>query len=414
MMERGMKMEIEERARDSADNCIACTSCVANCPVTEAERKYKGPKFVGPAHNRMHFSQDDEELSLDYCSNCKNCDITCPSGVAVSTLNMLERAKYYKTHPHSQRDDMLAHGERMAKKLRAIPLGTTFANLGMSIGKAIGMLDAMGLAGKRDMPAYAPQSFMQMFKSIKQESYPKKVVFFPGCYINDNQPEVGVAFVKVMQQNHYEVLVDEKFVCCGSPLVVTGYLDEAEEHAHTNVSRIREWQSKGYPVIACCTSCSLMLKKEYVELFSQVEMVEAAKNVYDAFEFLALLEEKGEFSHDFEPKKDKKYLYHEPCHLKAQGIGMPSFEILKDVLGVNIDNADAGCCGISGNYGFKKEKYDISMKVGAPLFDRIKESGADEIVCDCGTCRMQITHATKAKNCHPIQVLAKAYKRKNK
>lgn len=412
MMERGMKMEIEERARDSADNCLACTSCIANCPVTEAERKYKGPKFVGPAHNRMHFSDaNDVENTLDFCSNCKNCDITCPSGVAVSTLNMLERAKYYRTHPHSQRDQMLAHGEDMAKKLDAIPLGKTFANLGMSLGKAFGVLDMMGLAGKRDMPAYAPKYFMDMFKEIKQTSYPDKVVFFPGCYINANDPEVGVAFVKVMQANHIEVLVDEAFVCCGSPLVVTGYLDEAEEHAHKNVERIKYWQSKGYPVVACCTSCSLMLKQEYAELFSQQDMVDAAQNVYDAFEYLEILEEKGKLSHDFVGKKDKKYIYHAPCHLRAQAIGLPAYKMLKDMVGIEIENADAGCCGMSGSYGFKKEKYEISMKVGEELFNRIKESGANEVVCDCGTCRMQIVHATHAKVCHPIQLLAKAYKR---
>ena len=275
-----MKMEIEERARDSADNCLACTSCIANCPVTEAERKYKGPKFVGPAHNRMHFSDaNDVENTLDFCSNCKNCDITCPSGVSVSTLNMLERAKYYRTHPHSQRDQMLAHGEDMAKKLDAIPLGKTFANLGMSLGKAFGVLDMMGLAGKRDMPAYAPKYFMDMFKEIKQTSYPDKVVFFPGCYINANDPEVGVAFVKVMQANHIEVLVDEAFVCCGSPLVGKGYLDEAMDKGRTNIAALKPWFDQGIPVITCCTSCGLMLKMEYQELMELENMEKLAEHI---------------------------------------------------------------------------------------------------------------------------------------
>ena len=72
-------MELEERARDSADNCIACTSCIAACPVTKANPEYKGPKLVGPAHSRMHFSDpSDYEDTLMLCSNCKNCDITCP------------------------------------------------------------------------------------------------------------------------------------------------------------------------------------------------------------------------------------------------------------------------------------------------------------------------------------------------
>ena len=55
-------MELEERARDSADNCIACTSCIAACPVTKANPEYKGPKLVGPAHSRMHFSEDRKSV----------------------------------------------------------------------------------------------------------------------------------------------------------------------------------------------------------------------------------------------------------------------------------------------------------------------------------------------------------------
>jgi glycerol-3-phosphate dehydrogenase subunit C len=65
---------------------------------------------------------------------------------------------------------------------------------------------------------------------------------------------------------------------------------------------------------------------------------------------------------------------------------------------------------MSGNYGFRKENYETSMKVGEKLFNTIRESGASEVVCDCGTCREQIKHGTQQTTCHPIQVLAKAYK----
>lgn len=403
-------VDIEERARDTADHCIACTSCVANCPVTAATNKFGGPKLVGPAHSRMQFSEDDIEKSLDYCSNCKNCEITCPSGVAVSTLNMLQRGAYYRHHAHSQRDDMLAHGERMAKLVRKIPFGVWGANLGMQIGKALGVFKQIGIAGERNMPAYAAKSFMELFKDIKQTPYEKKVVFFPGCFINDNDPAVGVAFVKVMQANHYEVIVDKAFVCCGSPLVVTGYLDEAHEHANTNTERILYWQSKGYPVVACCTSCSLMLKQEYRELFDDPKMAQAAGAVYDAFEFLDMLAEKKELVTDFASHKHA-YIYHAPCHLRAQGIGLPALQILRQIPGLTIENADAGCCGMSGNYGFKEDKYKISMEVGAKLFHKIEQSPTEAVVSDCGTCRLQIEHATGRETCHPIQILAEAYQK---
>lgn len=404
-------MELEERARDSADNCIACTSCVAACPVTKANPDYKGPKLVGPAHNRMHFSDEhDYEESLKLCSNCKNCDITCPNGVSVATLNMLERAKYYKAHPekHTQADKMLSHNFQMADMLKSIPFGRTCANIGMSIGEATGMMGAMGIAPQRHSPRFATTYFSEMFKSIKQpEGLSKEVLFFPGCYIDTNDPEVGVAFVKVMNANGYRVLMDDRFKCCGSPLVVGGYLDEARTHADTNVEVIAEYQKKGIPVIACCTSCSLMLKAEYTELFAEEKMAEAAKNVYDAFEFLTILDENGELK-KAKAKGDKKFIYHAPCHLRAQGMGTPAVDILQEI-GVDIENADAGCCGMSGSYGFHKENYETSMKIGSELFDKINASGAHKVVCDCGTCREQIKHGTGAKTTHPIQVLAKVY-----
>ena len=303
---------------------------------------------------------------------------------------------------------MLSHGFKMANMLNSIPLGKKLANLGMSIGEATGMMGMMGMA-PRKTPRYASTYFRDMFKKIKQPSSDKKVLFFPGCYIDTNDPEVGVAFVKVMNENGYEVLMDDRFVCCGSPLVVGGYLDEAREHADTNVAVIREYARRNIPVLACCTSCSLMLKTEYTELFAQSEMKEAAKNVWDAFEFLARLDYEGKLK-KVSISSDHKFIYHAPCHLRAQGIGLPALDILEKA-GLNIVNADAGCCGISGSYGFHKDNYETSMKVGQKLFDAINGDKYHKVVCDCGTCRMQIEHGTGTEAIHPIRILAKAYKK---
>ena len=397
----------DTKAIFTGDRCLSCTSCMANCPVMAAIKDYRGPKLVGPAHGRMHFSQEDIEATLEFCSNCKSCDRACPSGVAVSTLNMLQRAEYYKTHQHTQAEDMIAHGERMSKLIRKIPFGATFSNIGMGFGKTLGIFDKLGLAGKRDMPAYASTPFKDLFSRIKQTTSNKKIVMFTGCYINDNEPQVGEAFVKVMNANGYEVLIDKGFNCCGSPLVVTGYLDEARQHADNNVARILDWKRQGIPVVTPCTSCSLMLKEEYHELFGEDKFHEAATNVYDAFEFLEILQERGEFN-DNHKTISQKFLYHVPCHLKSQAIGLPAQDILEE-FGAKVQTADAGCCGISGNYGFRKDKYEISMKIGAKLFERIKQHDFDKVISDCGTCRMQIHHGTDIKPVHPIEILAQAY-----
>ena len=128
---------------------------------------------------------------------------------------------------------MLAHGERMANLIRKIPFGATFSNLGMSIGKA---------------------------------------------------------FVKVMNVNGCEVLIDRQFKCCGSPLVVTP-----------------------------CPGCQLMLKAEYHELFGEEKFHEAAQNVYDVFEFLEILQECDEFNGNFKPL-NLKLLYHVLCHFSGKSV----------------------------------------------------------------------------------------------
>jgi len=394
------------------DCCIACTACITACPVTAATQKFRGPKLVGPAQSRLHFAENDTEASLDYCSNCKNCEIACPSGVPISTLNMLARAKYYETHSHSQRDEMMGHPEKMAKLITKLPFGAFFANTGMEIGRPMGIIKAMGMADQRPLPKYASETFLSMFKNKKQPASDKKIVFFPGCVINYNEPQIGLDFVDVMNKNGYQVLVDEDFVCCGSPLITTGYLAEAKENAKKNTSLIKKWVDKGYPVLTVCTSCSLMLKQEYQELFEDEipHMEKNAKHIFDAAEFLEFLYEKGELNENFGEVKHK-FMYHAPCHLRAQGIGLPALELLSLVPGVEVTDAGAGCCGISGNYGYKAENYDRSMKIGKTLFDTIKSSKVDAVLTDCGTCRAQIAHGSNTETMHPISILAKSYKK---
>jgi glycerol-3-phosphate dehydrogenase subunit C len=77
--------------------------------------------------------------------------------------------------------------------------------------------------------------------------------------------------------------------------------------------------------------------------------------------------------------------------------------------GLKVTDADASCCGIAGSYGFKSEKQDIAMAVGENLFEKIRASGADGVLSDCATCRLQISQATGFTTLHPITILRQAY-----
>ena len=85
-----------------------------------------------------------------------------------------------------------------------------------------------------------------------------------------------------------------------------------------------------------------------------------------------------------------------------------TLELLRMIPGLELTVLDSRCCGIAGTYGFKRENYETSQAIGAPLFRQIEESGADIVVTDCETCKWQIEMSTSKRCEHPITLLAKA------
>jgi glycerol-3-phosphate dehydrogenase subunit C len=49
------------------------------------------------------------------------------------------------------------------------------------------------------------------------------------------------------------------------------------------------------------------------------------------------------------------------------------------------------------------------MRIGKNLAEKIESSGADTVLTECSTCKMQIEQMTGKKVIHPIKVLARAF-----
>lgn len=393
---------------DNPDNCISCNICLTACPVAKATRQYRGPKMTGPALSRLRKFVQDEDTMLKFCSNCKNCDRVCPSGVPISTLNMKARGEYYKTHKHTFAEQMLSNNEKMGKLMTLNPLIAFGANIGMKISKITKMLDIVGISSDAPLPSYAPRSFYDLFRKYEQPKCSKKVLFFPGCYVSFNEPSVGMDLVKVLNHNNVEVCVDERFVCCGSPMISAGYMDKVEQNALHNITILKEWAAKGYDIITTCTTCGLILKQEYEEFFDVNTIHEYSSHMYDSIEYLQMLHNKGEFNTNFIPLNEK-VIYHTPCHLKVQGFGRPSFDILPLIPGVEMEDADSGCCGLSGIYGYKKDTAPVAKIIGSALQQKIKNSSAKEGVCECNICRLQMQNGTEKRAVHPLTIIKRAY-----
>ncbi|HEY1011549.1 MAG TPA: anaerobic glycerol-3-phosphate dehydrogenase subunit C, partial [Herpetosiphonaceae bacterium] len=239
---------------------------------------------------------------------------------------------------------------------------------------------------------------------------PKKVVYFHGCSSNYYEPHVGIAAIEVLERNGCEVVLGQQ-QCCGLPMLSNGEFDAARRAHRGNLRKLLPWVRRGYAVVGTSTSCTLTLKEEAPELLGwhDDEVRLLAENTYDIFEYLRLLDGEGRFNRLL-GRVAGEQPYHPPCQLKAHRIGLPALDILALVPGAEIATSGAACCGIAGTYGLKREKYDIAMAVGAPLFDWVSARQAEATLCDSETCRWQITHATGKPSRHPVELLRDSYR----
>ena len=390
--------------RVSPDKCIACTTCVVHCPVARVTPKFLGPRMIGPAYERFRLLGLAEDDSLTYCANCKNCDITCPQGVPVSSINMLARAAHSKKHGSSLRDWVLAHGELQAKLLQIIPAG--LKNFGMLNPLTRKVLDMFGIDKRAPLPPFAPKTFRQLVRELKQPALPRKVVFFPGCYVDVYDPQTGLDMVWAFNRAGYEVIAPDDFTCCGLPMIANGFWEDSHRHAKRNLAELARWREQGIPAVTGCPSCALTFRADLPEFFPDLVELHGGGVLEDAQDFLLECADRGELALDEAPGAGElSIIYHPPCHLRAQGNGLPGLKLLQRLKGVTARNANAGCCGISGSYGFKKEKYDIAQEIGAELFQVVRESGADFAASECGTCRVQVQHGSGKKALHPVSIL---------
>ena len=99
--------------------------------------------------------------------------------------------------------------------------------------------------------------------------------------------------------------------------------------------------------------------------------------------------------------------YHVPCHLRAQNIGTKSADVLRMIPGTRVSVVER-CSAVDGTWGFKKEYYELSLKVAKPLFDAVSEGGP-VTATDCPLAALQIGQGTGRNARHPIQLLADAY-----
>ncbi len=393
--------------RDSLDHCVKCTICETACPYSNATPLFPGPKYVGPQAERYRTGEGSPDASLDFCSGCGICTQVCPHGVLIAEINSKARAELWEDRGVPLRNRLIARPSVTGR------LGTPaapLANWTLESKAARALLDrTLGIDSRAPLPRFAGRTFGSWARRRRAPAAERTVVYFHGCSTNYYEPRVGQMVVRVLEHNGFRVVVPPQD-CCGLPLQSNGDFPSARRYVRRLAASLAPYAREGLDIVTNSTSCGLMLKREAREILdvSDDDVRIVGERTFDLCELLLGLHDRGELATEFAPLP-VTVPYHAPCQLRGHGIGKPALDLLALIPDLRVIELDADCCGIAGTYGLKKEKYEISMKVGEGLFRDVRETAPDVVACDSETCRWQITHGTGVPAVHPIELLYRAY-----
>ncbi len=235
----------------------------------------------------------------------------------------------------------------------------------------------------------------------------KKIAYYTGCFANYYYPEVGKAVVKVLHKNGVEIIVPDQ-VCCALPMIAKGNIREAYKNMEYNLRKLGKAVEDGYAIISTCTSCQLMIKRDYIKLIGSQQAEKVAQNIYLFSEYMVKLKDMDKLNTDFQSIHQTVF-YHTPCHLRAQEIDSPTIKLLQLIPDIIIKHISQECCGMGGAYGNEKINYQLSKEIASKLYSEIEDHPTDRIVTDCGGCKLQIESGTGLKVDHPIILINEAY-----
>ncbi len=421
-MEQGMARAIE-KCNGSADcrksEIIGGTMCPSFMATRDEIHSTRGRANVLreliTKKGDVHWADQHEVMeSLDLCLSCKACKSECPSGVDMAKLKADFLQNHYDANPTPVRSLLIANFPRyMELAMKLQPL-TGWAFRSKLISPLIKYF--AGFNTKRPMPSISKYSLNSWYKKHDNSSKaPKgKVYLFNDEFVNNNESHIGVKAILLLEKLGYEVVIPQH-TYSGRTYLSKGLVKKAAVLADKNVEMMKDIISEETPLIGIEPSAILSFRDEYPQLVKKelkVKALELSKNALMFDEFIMREAEKGNITSDMFTTEVAEIKLHGHCHQKALATTDSSKKMLELPVNYKVSEIPSGCCGMAGAFGYEKEHYDISIKIGElVLFPAIRETADNVIIAAPGTsCREQIEHGTGRKAMHPVEVLYGAMK----
>jgi len=369
-------------------------------------------EFLTNSDKANRFDHKEIYEVMDLCLSCKACKSECPSNVDMAKLKAEFMQHYYDANGVPFRSKLIANFNKSSKLTSIIPGLYNFAATAPGISSLVKSF--AGFAQKRSMPMLYKTTLKRWYHSHQSSviSRQKKIFLFCDEFTNYNDAEIGIKAILLLEKLGYEVTIPEHEES-GRAHLSKGLVRDGKKIANKNIKLLKNIITADIPLIGIEPSAILTFRDEYIDLAEDANLEAAkllSKNTFLIDEFIASEIEKGNITKDQFTKEKKLIKLHGHCQQKAWGAVDPSVKILSLPENYKVETIPSGCCGMAGSFGFEKEHYDISMKIGElVLFPTVRKQSEDVIIAAPGTsCRHQIKDGTGRKALHTVEVLYNA------
>ncbi len=410
----------------TSQSCNGCGGCrtldtqLRMCPIyrfaptEEASPRAKANLMRAVLSGQMEASALTSETVkdiADLCVNCHQCRLECPARVDIPRLMIECKAQYVATNGLSVWQWCMTRLDVLSTWGGYFPRLTNWAFTNRA---ARWLLErSTGIAQGRKLPRLAQRSFLRRggrrhtSKSITTGK--RKVVLFLDIYANWYDVQLADALIAILEHHQVDVLVHPNQLPSGMTMISMGAVEPAKKLARRNIPLLAEAVRQGYHVITTEPSAALCLTHEYPQLIDDADAQLVADHTTDACAYLWQMHQQGELRLEFQPV-NATIGYHQPCHLRALGVGTPGSHLMQLIPGVTVRQLEKGCSGMAGTFGLQCDNYRTSLRVGWPLISAMRDPDLQIGATECTACKMQMEQGTQKPTIHPIKVLALAYR----
>ena len=374
-------------------------------------------EFITNSPKTNPFDNHEIYEVMDLCLSCKACKSECPSNVDIARLKAEFLQHYYDANGIPMRSRLIAYISSI-NRIGSIAPGVFNFFQGNKVLSGISK-KMLGFAAERSIPLLYKTTLRRWLRKnlpgLNRSLKNKKGSFylFVDEFTNYNDVETGIKTVMLFNRLGYVILTAPHDLS-GRTFLSKGLLRKAKTIAVNNINIFSGLVSSELPLVGIEPSAILGFRDEYPDLAGPAMREQALKLsanclLYD--EFIMREVSEGRITPAQFTTEPAKIKLHGHCHQKALASTATTGKMLSLPVNYSVEEIKSGCCGMAGAFGYEKEHYPVSMKVGElVLFPEIRKTSSEVIIAAAGTsCRQQIMDGTGRKALHPTEVLFGAF-----